>query len=92
MQVPQRRQRDSLNTGKRFSSSSMAPNGHSTVQRLHWVQPSSRTIGNDRSPDARMRGAARLGVLDRLDRLQRGARGVFRGLRMSIGRRTGPAA
>jgi hypothetical protein len=45
MQVPQRRQRLSLNTGKRFSSSSMAPNGHSTVQRLHCVQPSSRTIG-----------------------------------------------
>ena len=38
MQVPQRRQRSSLKTGKRFSSSSMAPKGHSTVQRLHWVQ------------------------------------------------------
>ena len=27
------------------------PNGHSTVQRLHCVQPSSRTIGYDRSPE-----------------------------------------
>ena len=80
MQVPQRRQRLSLNTGKRFSSSSMAPNGHSTVQRLHWVQPSRRARRERKVARARMRGAAERGVLDRLDRLQRGAGGVFGGL------------
>ena len=81
MQVPQRRQRLSLNTGKRFSSSSMAPNGHSTVQRLHWVQPSRRTIGYDRSPERGCAARPSRGILDRLDRLQRGAGGVLGRLR-----------
>src|SRR5665647_700893 len=50
MQIPQRRQRVGLGSGLNLSSSLMAPNGHSTVQRLHCVHLDIAKSGNDRSP------------------------------------------
>jgi len=58
---------------------------------LHWVQPSSRTFGNDRSPERGCAARAEFGVFQRLDRLQRSAGGILGACAMSIGRRTGPA-
>ena len=49
-QIPQRRQRVGLSSGVPFSSSLSAPNGHSSVHRLHWVQRSNLIEGCDRSP------------------------------------------
>ena len=91
MQVPQRRQRDSLNLGKLFSSSSIAPNGHSTVQRLHWVQPSKPHRRKTQVAGTGMGGTAKLGILQRLDGLQVAPVASSRACTMSMGRRTGPA-
>ena len=50
MQTPQRRQRVGFGFGVPFSSSSSVPKGHSSVQRLHWVQRCRKNSGKDSSP------------------------------------------
>ena len=50
MQTPQRRHLVGWGKGLNSSSSLMAPNGHSTVQRLHWVQRFISISGYVRSP------------------------------------------
>ncbi len=50
MQMPQRRQRSALSCGVPFSSSLSVPNGHSSVQRLHWVQRCRKKSGMPMSP------------------------------------------
>ncbi len=80
IQMPHRRQRSGLNSGVPFSSSLMVPKGHSSVQRLHWVQRWRKKSGIGGVAGPRVDRLAAFRHLDALDRLHGRAESVFRSL------------